>query len=479
MSCETVLAVRNAGKGFAARSAGFAAMLGLLLGRKPAAELFWAARGISFEVRRGECLGIIGKNGAGKSTLLQLIAGIYEPTEGHIDVRGRIVSLLELGSGFRMEYTGRENIFIYASVIGMDEESIRQKIQSIADYADIGDALDKPLKTYSSGMLVRLAFAINIHMDADILIIDEALAVGDIFFVQKCMRTIREFIHTRTVLFVSHDVNAVKELCSRVLLLDHGKLVMDGNPKDVVDRYMSEEQGFSMCSANAPTRCLPTPSAGRAGLPGKGGALSRGAFEGAEKLAGPCSGFWGDGPDLRQEERNATGNGNRLLFANNLFCQRPHDFVEEVKLAGVALFDAEGHSITEIQGGEVVTLAFTYHFLADMDDAYAGFAVRDYKGQFLFSDTSFFLQRTAGIRCRAGRRYRVSYTFRMPLLLRGRFVVASAVSRGTPDDYRIVSWVDDAFLIDSVNPHDFHGLIGVPMLRMEMEEVENPEGGTC
>lgn len=476
MSSEIVLAARNLGKGFAPRNKGFSTLLDLLFNRERNTELFWAARGISFELRRGECLGIVGKNGAGKSTLLQLIAGIYEPTEGHLDVRGRIVSLLELGSGFRMEYTGRENIFIYASVLGMDDESIQKKLQSISAYADIGDAIDKPLKTYSSGMLVRLAFAINIHMDADILIIDEALAVGDIFFVQKCMRTIREFIRTRTVLFVSHDVNAVKELCSRALLLDHGKLIMDGSPKDVIDRYSSEEQGFSVRSTVTSVALSPAAFAEEANETDK---YSDGAFEGAEKIPGPRSGFRGDGADVRQDERSSTGNGNRLLFANNLFCQHPSDVVEEAKLVEVALLDAEGRSVTEIQGGEVVTLAFVHHFLADMDDAFIGFAVRDYKGQFLFSDTNFFLHHIQGIHCRAGKRYRSSYTFRMPILLRGRFVVACAVARGTPEDYRIISWIDDAFLIDSVNPHEFHGLVGVPMLRMDMDEIEDLEDCSC
>ena len=176
---------------------------------------FWALRDVSFEIRKGQTVGIIGRNGSGKSTLLQMICGTLHPTAGHVEVRGRVAALLELGSGFNPEFTGRENVFFNAGVLGQSEERTREKFADIEAFADIGEFMDQPVKTYSSGMLVRLAFAVIAHVDADILVIDEALAVGDAFFTQKCMRFLRSFMQQGTVLFVSHDTAAKARAAGR------------------------------------------------------------------------------------------------------------------------------------------------------------------------------------------------------------------------------------------------------------------------
>lgn len=173
---------------------------------------FTALDEINFELPKGHTMGVIGRNGSGKSTLLQLICGTLEPTAGNIEISGRIAALLELGAGFNPEFTGRENIYIYAAVMGLSREQASKRFDDIVAFADIGDFIEQPVKSYSSGMLVRLAFAVIAHVDADILIIDEALAVGDAFFVQKCMRFLRRFMQTGTVLFVSHDSAAVTNL---------------------------------------------------------------------------------------------------------------------------------------------------------------------------------------------------------------------------------------------------------------------------
>ena len=201
---------------------------------------FWALKEISFEIKKGETVGIIGRNGCGKSTLLQMICGTLNPTSGSIQTHGRIAALLELGSGFNPEFTGRENVYMNASVLGLSNDETSSRFDDIVAFADIGDFIEQPVKTYSSGMMVRLAFAVIAHVDADILVIDEALAVGDAFFTQKCMRFLRTFMKTGTVLFVSHDTGAVVNLCNRGVLLDHGSVVMEGHPKEVTEKYLAK-----------------------------------------------------------------------------------------------------------------------------------------------------------------------------------------------------------------------------------------------
>lgn len=199
---------------------------------------FFALKDVSFQIRRGENIGLIGNNGAGKSTLLKIITGVLTPTSGSITVTGRIASLLELGAGFNPELTGVENIFMNGLLMGQSREVMDAKITDIINFADIGDFINQPVKTYSSGMFARLAFAVNAFVEPDILIIDEALSVGDAFFQSKCMDKMRSMIQGGvTVIFVSHDTFAVKNLCQRAFLLQAGEIVMDGTAKDVVETY--------------------------------------------------------------------------------------------------------------------------------------------------------------------------------------------------------------------------------------------------
>jgi lipopolysaccharide transport system ATP-binding protein len=199
---------------------------------------FWALRDVSFEVRRGETVGIIGRNGSGKSTLLQILCGTLFPNAGSVEVRGRVAALLELGSGFNPEFTGRENVYLYASVLGLSRAEVDARFDAIAAFADIGDFIDQPLKTYSSGMHVRLAFAVAVCVDPDILVVDEALAVGDEAFQRKCFARIEEMkAHGATILFVSHSTQIIVELCQRALLIEKGELAMEGAPKTVIAWY--------------------------------------------------------------------------------------------------------------------------------------------------------------------------------------------------------------------------------------------------
>jgi lipopolysaccharide transport system ATP-binding protein len=199
---------------------------------------FHALRGVTLDIKRGEAVGIIGRNGSGKSTLLQIIAGTLAPTAGVVETHGRVAALLELGSGFNPEFTGRENVRLNASILGLSEKEIDERFDDIAAFADIGDFIEQPVKTYSSGMMMRLAFAVQTHVFADIIIVDEALAVGDIRFVQKCMRRLRELLDRgTTLLFVTHEPATVRSLCNRAIWIDAGEVRQIADPVDVTRNY--------------------------------------------------------------------------------------------------------------------------------------------------------------------------------------------------------------------------------------------------
>lgn len=198
---------------------------------------FLAVQGADLEVQHGETVGIIGRNGSGKSTMLQLICGILQPTSGTVVINGRISALLELGAGFNPEFSGRDNVYLTTSIMGLTKEETDSRFQQIADFAEIGDFIDQPVKMYSSGMFVRLAFATAISVDPDILIVDEALAVGDIFFQQKCMKYMQHMMESRTIVLVSHDMHAVSNLCDRVIVMEGGRKIFDGETAEGISLY--------------------------------------------------------------------------------------------------------------------------------------------------------------------------------------------------------------------------------------------------
>src|SRR5205809_1561204 len=201
---------------------------------------FWALHDVSFEVARGETFCIVGENGSGKSTLLQLVAGILQPSSGTIEVNGRVSALLELGAGFNPEFTGRDNVYLNGAILGLSTREIDARYRDIEEFAEIGDFINRPVKTYSSGMVVRLAFAVAINVDPEILLVDEALAVGDLYFRQRCMRKVNE-LRARgvTIMFVSHSTGDVKAIGDRVMWLDHGRLMDMGDPERVISKYLA------------------------------------------------------------------------------------------------------------------------------------------------------------------------------------------------------------------------------------------------
>jgi ABC-type polysaccharide/polyol phosphate transport system ATPase subunit len=225
--------------------AGSRPRLRLLGGLRQRSQDFWAVRDVSFTVERGEALGIIGHNGAGKSTILKLLSGITAPTGGEITINGRLAALIEIGSGFHPELTGRENIFLNGSILGMRRREIGAKLDSIIDFAGVRAFIDVPVKRYSSGMYVRLGFSVAAHLDPDILLLDEVLAVGDVGFQEKCLERISELQREgKTIIFISHDLSAVEQLCERALLMQQGRIIATGSPREVIARYRQSIANF-------------------------------------------------------------------------------------------------------------------------------------------------------------------------------------------------------------------------------------------
>jgi lipopolysaccharide transport system ATP-binding protein len=307
---------------------------------------FTALRGISFEVGKGETVGIIGRNGAGKSTLLQIICGTLTPTSGSVSFNGRVAALLELGSGFNAEFTGRENVRMNAGVLGLSAEQIDARFDDIIAFADIGDFLDQPVKAYSSGMYVRLAFAVIVHVDADILIVDEALSVGDMYFQAKCIAHMKKLMASGvTVLFVSHDVGAVKALCNRAIYLDRGVVVAVGPTAEVVDLYY----GMTVKSTDVPAGALETTA--------------------------PHEMDW-----LQIDI------GQRQAFATRAAFQRVQNGVAE--FIDVYLTDLKGSRIESVDFGQTVILRMLFSVNVPLGQIGLGYHIRDRNGvDVVYSDT--------------------------------------------------------------------------------------------
>jgi lipopolysaccharide transport system ATP-binding protein len=239
MSSEAAITVDNVSKLYRKQNQRtFKELIPALFGGKKVSESFWALKDINFEVKKGETVGIIGPNGSGKSTLLKLIAGVTQPTKGKITVNGRIAPLIELGAGFHPELTGRENVFLNGVILGMRRQEIEAKFKEIVDFAELWDFIDQPVKHYSSGMYLRLAFAVAVHTDPEILLVDEILAVGDASFQEKCYRKLQEFQQLKkTIVLITHDLTTVQTYCNWALLIQDNQVITKGDPAEVVNQY--------------------------------------------------------------------------------------------------------------------------------------------------------------------------------------------------------------------------------------------------
>lgn len=423
----------------------------LFRGRRTFYKTYEALRGISFSVRQGECVGIVGRNGAGKSTLLQIIAGTLAPTSGRVSTSGRVAALLELGSGFNPEFTGRENVRLNAAILGLSDEEIDARYQDIVDFADIGEFIDQPVRNYSSGMVMRLAFAVIAHVDADILIIDEALSVGDAFFTQKCMRFLRDFIKRKTLFFVSHDVAAVNSLCTRAVLLEHGVIKKMGKPKEVTEVYL--EDMFESMQGKSTERGQRDRSSG--------GSL---VLKPGEE----------DFRDARQDFLNASNLRNDIQVFR--FDPEASSFGKgAVSIEQVLLLDERGTPLNWCVGGEVVVLRVVCHAKQSVSSPIVGFYLKDRLGQTLFGDNTYISYMDHPLHIESGDSYCAEFRFRMPVLAAGTYSFAVSAAEGTQDEHVQHEWRHDALILTSVATSACAGLMGIPMQAITLCRYDGAE----
>lgn len=409
---------------------------------------FWALKDVSFEVKKGETLGIIGRNGSGKSTLLQMICGTLNPTRGRIQTFGRTAALLELGSGFNPEFTGRENVYLNASVLGLTQAEIDARCEDIVAFADIGAFINQPVKTYSSGMMVRLAFAVVAHVDADILVIDEALAVGDAVFTQKCMRFLRRFMRNGTVLFVSHDTSAVTSFCNNAILLGSGEVVATGSAKSVIERYAElnyqETQDIELSASKAVDDVQPTliPQS-LAGMPYR---------------------------DMRAEFINASSLRNDIkVFAFNE--NAPAFGTGGASLVYLYLLDTAKCPLSYVVGGEDVMLEIAFKTRQKINNPIIGFTFKDRLGQTLFADNTYIAMLGEKIPSEEGETLIARFKFQMPVLPSGEYSISPAIADGSQDDHEQQCWVHDALILNVQASATCFGLIAWPMENVTLHKI--------
>lgn len=414
MPSEIAIEVTNLSKSYSRKQSPLKHIAQLLFNKnKPDKSGFQALHPMDFQLYRGETLGIIGRNGAGKSTLLQLICGTLTPSTGKVTCHGRVAALLELGAGFNPEFSGRENIFLSAAVYGLEQRQIADRLQSIIDFAQIDEHIDQPVKTYSSGMFVRLAFAVIAHVDADILVIDEALSVGDVYFTQKCMRFLKEFSARGTLLFVSHDTHSVSTLCQRALWIDQGRVRMLDSSKQVVDAYLA-----SFYATQQPDTDSTSDS----------NAQQQVDSAGSRPLAHT------DSSDSYNNFSSAFGLGGGEVLS----CE---------------LLDSDGKRLLLQDHAQHVSLEVVCQAKENIQQPIVGFYIKDRLGQPVCGFNSLLHQPDWAL-IPAGAQARVRFEFWLPLLATGNYTVTVALAAGTQLEHVQHHWVHDILSFKaSADPH--------------------------
>lgn len=416
----------------------------LLKGLKKFHREFWAVRDVTFTVNKGSTVGIVGRNGAGKSTLLQLICGTVTPTSGSIEVNGRVAALLELGAGFNPDFTGRENVYLSASLYGLSRDKIDERFSSICEFSGIEEHIDQAVKTYSSGMFVRLAFAVIAHVDADILIVDEALSVGDVFFQQKCVRFLQGFkARGGTLLFVSHDMTTVNALCESALLLRRNGekyTVQIGNPKDIAKIYLRD--------------------------------------------------IYSHRADLEDDlsEKVNFSNKIRELDFEPLDCkryqvERPHNthyFVTpfrqdaeffglgDGKITNVTFHRADGEIISEFEADEDITIVIQALVYKDMAYPSLAFLIKDERGLELMSESTDNYMRDMKICAATGEKLVAKFRMKFPPMIRGKYLINVALAEGPGDLHVQQNLVYDSILLTAVGGVLVQGKFGAPSLSVTL-----------
>jgi ABC-type polysaccharide/polyol phosphate transport system ATPase subunit len=363
---------------------------------------YWALRDVSFEVGRGETFCIVGENGCGKSTLLQICAGILQPTEGQVTVNGRVAALLELGAGFNPEFTGRDNVLLNGAIVGFSQKEMEARFREIEDFAEIGEFIDRPVKTYSSGMMVRLAFSVAIHVDPEILLVDEALAVGDVYFRQRCVRKVQELRGRGiTILFVSHATGDVKELGDRAMWLQHGRVMEIGKTDLVVSKYLAamqeKDSEYRIHSADDHNR-PPTPLQGPAEV-----------VEGIPNI------------DHRFGDRRA-------------------------EVLGIAVMDTEGRRLSALVGNSTIVVRISVKAKSNIERPIVGFMFRNHLGAD-FAGTNTAREGYDLPPLLIGEVCTVDFYIDLPVLYASLFSFSPAVADGTLMYYTTCDWIDNALVL--------------------------------
>lgn len=431
-------------------------------GRRSYYREFWALHEVSFAVAQSETVGIVGRNGSGKSTLLQLICGTLTPSEGVVQTRGRVAALLELGSGFNPEFTGIENVYLNASLLGLSKAQVDERLDDILAFADIGTFVHQPVKTYSSGMTVRLAFAVISHVDADILIVDEALAVGDAYFTQKCMRFIHRYREQGSLLFVSHDTTAITGICDRAILLDRGRVTRVGPAKEVSEHY-----GRHLYEAAAePSRESPTRKASGVAIEGSSP---------PNPIQTPSL-IW---RDYRTDRINGSQLANYLEITQfEEALQRSESFGNGgARLVNVVLSEAStGLPLRVGLGGECVILRIEGKAHRAIAQPIIGFILKNEKGLVLLGDnTNNRMDDVRPLSVKAGQRYWAEFEFILPLLPAGNYSITSSLAEGTQLDHQQLHWLNDSLILQSACTSIAAGLAGVAMQAIRFDVTDQAD----
>jgi len=384
---------------------------------------FFALQDINLPIPKGSTFGLIGMNGSGKSTMLKLVCGVSQPSSGSIEVKGRISALLELGSGFNPEFTGKQNIFLNASLMGFSRKEIESRYPDIVNFANIGEFIDQPVKNYSSGMLVRLAFSMAIHVDPDILIIDEALAVGDVKFQHKCMAKIESFKGQSTILFVSHSMNDILCFCDQAVWLNAGRIQSMGDPEEVTNRYLEWIYSKDLKEKEPASH----QSLSIQASPG-----NETSMKGDENVLQTMN--------LEAIEKQSFGSNKAKLFEAKLVSKD-----RETKL---------------IYPKDRILLYCRFYVFERIDRPILGFIVKNNLGLGLFGFNNIFLNQELPV-FQAQKTVNCSFQFQWPDIISGTYSFSVALAEGTMEDHIAHYWIHNAIIAESVNPHLFGELFNV------------------
>jgi len=402
---------------------------------------FWALKDVSFEIKKGETVGIIGRNGSGKSTLLQIICGTLAPNSGSVEINGRVAALLELGAGFNPDFTGRENVYMNGSILGLSKEKIDERFDDIAAFADIGEFIEQPVKIYSTGMHVRLAFSVIAHVDAEILIVDEALSVGDAVFIQKCMRFIRSFQERGTLIFVSHDTSAVQNLCKTGIWLGNGQIQKIGASKNVAEAYLQYTLQ-EICGDVAKLSAISSaadPSVIAASSP-------------EEEISDAAAIDYGSMASVRDNTINAAGWKTGAA-----------------EIVSVSLHKLAPGPDGVFAGGEHVRMVIHAKANEALVSPILGFLVRDRLGQDLFGENTLPFTGMTPRPVKQGQEFTGEFFFKLPMLPNGQYAVMASVADGNLQNNVQHHWLHDALIINVSSSKIRYGLVGIAFERVVLK----------